>query len=106
MPKHYNKLVRDRIPEIIGQSGRNYEIEIMDDLEYRHALLAKIAEEAQEAVEAPPDRLVTELADLYEIIEAVMVAFKLDRAEVMAVKEKRFTERGGFERRIRLLWAD
>ena len=39
MPIHYNKLVRDRIPEIIRESGRNCEIEIMDDAEYRQALL-------------------------------------------------------------------
>ena len=106
MPIHYNKLVRDRIPEIIRESGRNCEIEIMDDAEYRQALLAKIVEEAQEAAQSSSDRLATELADLYEIIEAVEAAFDLNSETIMAIKAERRANRGGFQKKIRLLWTD
>lgn len=102
----YNKLVRDRIPEIIATEERDYATEIMEDAEYRQALLAKLVEEAQEVVEAEPNELVKELADLYEVTEALLVAFDLDRDAIRAQQQKRRDERGGFERRIRLLWTE
>jgi predicted house-cleaning noncanonical NTP pyrophosphatase (MazG superfamily) len=83
----YNKLVRDRIPEIIAAEGRDYATEIMEDAEYRQALLAK-------------------LADLYEVIDALLLAFDLDRDAILALQQKRRDERGGFEKRIKLLWTD
>jgi predicted house-cleaning noncanonical NTP pyrophosphatase (MazG superfamily) len=104
--KTHNKLVRDRIPEIIAAERRAYAIEIMGDVEYRQALLAKLVEEAQEAAEAEPGELAKELADLYEVIEALMIAFGLDKDAILAVQQKRHDERGGFEKRIILLWTE
>ena len=102
----YNKLVRDRIPEIIAAEGRDYATEIMEDAEYRQALLAKLVEEAQETAQAEPAELVKELADLYEVIDALLLAFDLDKDAILALQQKRRDERGGFEKRIKLLWAD
>ena len=48
----YNKLVRDRIPEIIGSRGDRAVTRVLDEAAYRDALLAKLVEEAQEASEA------------------------------------------------------
>jgi predicted house-cleaning noncanonical NTP pyrophosphatase (MazG superfamily) len=104
--KIYNKLVRDRIPEIIAAEGREYAVEIMEDAEYRQALLAKLVEEAQEVAEAEPDEIVRELADLYEVIEALLLAFDLNRDAIRVVEQKRRDERGGFEKRIKLLWTE
>src|SRR5690606_29999473 len=98
----YNKLVRDRIPEIIAAEGRDYATEIMEDAEYRQALLVKLVEEAQEVVEAEPDELVKELADLYEVIDALLVVFDMDKNTILALQQKRRDERGGFERQIKL----
>lgn len=106
MRKEYYKLVRDRIPEIIRASGRECGIEIMDDEEYRRALLDKLVEEAQEAAEAEPQDLVKELADLYEVIDAVIALHGIDRDEIRAKQQSRRTERGGFQNRIRLLWTE
>lgn len=104
--KAYNKLVRDRVPEIIAAERRAYATEIMEDAEYRQALMAKLVEEAQEAAEAEPDEIVKELADLYEVIEALLLAFDLDRDAIRAVQQKRRDERGGFEQRIKLVWTE
>ena len=105
--KTYNKLVRDRIPEIIAADGRQCSTEIMSDDEYRRALLAKLVEEAQEvAAAAEDDELVKEIADLYEVIDALLIAFDLDREAVLAMQQKRHDERGGFEKRIKLLWTE
>jgi predicted house-cleaning noncanonical NTP pyrophosphatase (MazG superfamily) len=102
----HNKLVRDRIPEIIGAAGRRCATAIMDDAEYRQALLAKLVEEAREAAEAESADLMKELADLYEVIEAVMMAFDLDKDAILALQQKRRDERGGFEGHIKLLWVE
>lgn len=104
--KEYNKLVRDRIPEIIMSEGRECGTEIMGDEEYRTALLTKLLEEAQEVQEALPDKLTTELADLLEVMEALMALHGLDEAEVRLVQQERREKRGGFADRIKLLWTD
>ena len=104
--KTYNKLVRDRIPEIIAADGRQCRTEIMSDDEYRQALLVKLVEEAQEVAAADRDELVKEIADLYEVIDALLIAFDLDREAVIATQRNRRDERGGFEKRVKLLWTE
>jgi predicted house-cleaning noncanonical NTP pyrophosphatase (MazG superfamily) len=104
--KTYDKLVRDRIPEIIGADGGRCETTIMDDEEYRAALLTKLMEEAKEAASAGTDELVTELADLLEVIESTIAAHGLSRRDVEEERQRRRRERGSFEQRLRLLWAE
>lgn len=106
MRKEYYKLVRDRIPEIISENGLNYEIITLDESEYRQALRQKLIEEAQEAAEANEQNLVTELADLYEVIDAVMMTYGIPRESVILEQMKRREERGGFEEKIMLLWTE
>jgi predicted house-cleaning noncanonical NTP pyrophosphatase (MazG superfamily) len=67
MRKTYNKLVRDRIPEIIQAAGQEYATEVMSLEEYQQALREKLIEEAQEAADASD--LISELADLYEVMD-------------------------------------
>lgn len=104
--KTYNKLVRDRIPEIIAADGRQYATEIMNESEYRQVLLAKLVEEANEIANAESGDMVTEIADLYEVIDALLIAFNLDKDAVLATQKKRCEERGGFVKRIKLLWTN
>lgn len=103
--KVYNKLVRDRIPEIIQAAGCEYAIETMDEADFHEALRAKLVEEAQEAAAADPIELVAELADLCEVMDALIAAYHIDRAAVLAEQKRRQIERGSFSRRIRLLWS-
>ena len=110
MRKEYNKLVRDRIPEIIRKSGRECAIEVMSDPEYRDALWQKLVEEAAEAQDAAAqlelEGITMELADLCEVMDAIMDAYDIQREAVLEVQSARREERGGFARRLRLLWAD
>jgi predicted house-cleaning noncanonical NTP pyrophosphatase (MazG superfamily) len=106
MRRDYNKLVRDRIPEIIQNSGKRCAVETMPESEYRQALLEKLVEEAQEACQAPPDELVTELADLHEVLAAVLVACQIAPEHVQQVQRQRRAERGGFDQRLKLLWTE
>lgn len=106
MPTEFNKLVRDRIPEIISAEGRTYQVETMSDDDYRQALLAKVTEEAAEVANASVDKLAVELADLQEVIDAVMRIHNIDPESVRAIQEQRRIERGGFDKRLKLLWTD
>jgi len=105
MRKVYNKLVRDRIPDIIQAAGQECAIETMEEEEFHQALRAKLVEEAQEASAATSTELVAELADLCEVMDSLMVAYGIDREAVLAEQKRRQLERGGFSRRIRLLWS-
>jgi predicted house-cleaning noncanonical NTP pyrophosphatase (MazG superfamily) len=60
----YNKLIRDRIPEIIEADGLHTVTRILGDADYRPALLAKLVEEARKAEDAAADELAGELADV------------------------------------------
>jgi predicted house-cleaning noncanonical NTP pyrophosphatase (MazG superfamily) len=106
MRKEYDKLVRDRIPEIIRQDGRQCGVKVMPEGEYVQALKDKLVEEAQEAAAAGSGDLVKELADLYEVVDALMAACGIDRQVVLAKQEERRQSRGGFDQRFRLLWTD
>ena len=103
MGKDYNKLVRDRIPEIIRQSGINCEIAVLSDEEYRIALRLKLIEEATEAAEANENELVAELADLYEVIDALMLSYGISGDRLLNAQAKRRETRGGFAQKIMLL---
>ncbi len=102
----YSKLIRDRIPDILQAEGKRCETETLSEADYRQALLTKLVEEAEEASAASGDKLVTELADLYEVIEAVMAAHGIDGALVLRVQQERRDQRGGFEKRLKLLWVE
>jgi predicted house-cleaning noncanonical NTP pyrophosphatase (MazG superfamily) len=74
--------------------------------EYRCALLHKLVEEAQEAAAmSDPTGLAAELADVQEVIDAVLEAFTIGRDTVVALQAKKRQQRGGFSGRIRLLWT-
>ena len=107
MPTGHDKLIRDRIPEIMDEAGVRFEVESLDDAAFERALRAKVAEEAGEAARASGrDDLALELADLVEVLRALMAATGLEPDEVERLRERRRTERGGFERRLWLSWTE
>ena len=62
-------------------------------------------EEAQESAADDPINWVTELADLCEVMDALIAFYHTDRAAVFTEQKRRQTERGSFTRQIRLLWG-
>lgn len=95
----YDKLVRDRIPEIIGKSGKSCITEIISERDYLQMLDAKLDEEL---VEYHKDQNIEELADLLEVIRAVKVARGYSLEDLERVRATKAAERGGFEKRILL----
>jgi len=102
----HDKLVRDRIPQIIAADGARFALETYNEETYRAALLAKLVEEAREAAGAEPHQIVTELADLFEVIYETLEAHAISRQAVVAMQARRRAERGGFARRLRLMWVE
>lgn len=95
----YNKLVRDRIPEIIEASGKSCVTEILSDEDYLKMLDAKLDEEL---AEYHKDQNVEELADLLEVIRACAVARGSSVEELELVRAEKAAKRGGFEKRLLL----
>jgi predicted house-cleaning noncanonical NTP pyrophosphatase (MazG superfamily) len=102
----YNKLVRDRIPEIIRSQGHQPVTNVLDDEQYQAALLAKLLEEAQEAQSAPADDLLAELADVLEVLQALVTAQGRSWEELLSVAAGKRAERGAFADRIFLEYVE
>jgi len=90
----YDKLARDRIPEIIRRSGRRCETEPMGEAEFRRTLRTELIEEANEASQTEPQDLAAELADVLELVDALAEAYELPSASVRAQQDLRRSERG------------
>ena len=99
----YNKLVRDRIPELIEAQGETPSIRILEKEEYLLYLEAKLDEEAGEYHR---DKTVDELADILEVVFALAEANGVTRQELETVYQKKHDARGGFEKRIFLISKD
>lgn len=91
----YNKLVRDKIPEILDAKGVPYEKRVASPEEYKAELIKKLSEEVKEFAGALS---VEELADVIEVVEALK---KLpEYSDVESIRIKKREERGAFEQRI------
>ena len=98
MPTH-NKLIRDKIPEIIESSGRTPVIRTLDDTEYLTELDRKLNEEC---AEYQADKNLEELADMLEVIYAIAEARGYSVAELEQVRAEKAAKRGGFKKHIYL----
>lgn len=95
--KVYNKLVRDKIPEIIEADGKTCKTHILSDDEYLAALETKLNEEV---AEYQIDKNLEEMADVLEVLRAICVARGYSLEELEALRAKKADERGGFAEKI------
>ena len=93
----YNKLVRDKIPEIIKSKGVVPATHIASDNEYQQKLKAKLQEEVDEFLEFSNEE---ELADILEVIYALCDLYKIDKNELEQLRKEKAKKRGGFKERI------
>lgn len=93
----YNKLVRNKIPDIIEQSGKKANYRILSYDEFQHALKIKLVEEATELLNAKtPEEELEELADIYEVIMFITH----NKREMQRIAEEKRHSKGWFSRRI------
>lgn len=95
--KIYNKLVRDKIPEMIEADGKMCKTHILSEEEYIAALEEKLNEEV---AEYQADKTLEEMADVLEVLHAICVARGYMLEELEEVRVKKAEERGGFWERI------
>ena len=101
MEQIFNKLVRDKIPEIIKNNGEESVTRILADEEYKVELYKKLLEEVNEVISSKTsDETIEELADVLEILKSIaeLNGKKLD--DVLETANQKKLKRGGFEKRI------
>lgn len=103
MEQIYNKLVRDKIPNIIKENGKIPVVRVLDEIEYKIELERKLHEEYQEVIESSGDDRVEELADMLEVIKALAKLENKDLNDVIAVANKKAKKRGAFDDKIYLV---
>ncbi|WP_290059330.1 nucleoside triphosphate pyrophosphohydrolase [Paraclostridium bifermentans] len=92
--KVYDKLVRDRIPEIIESSGNKCEIEVVSDKVALEYLYKKLNEEVSELLE---DKNLDEIADVMEVLFAIGSKYGYSEDDVLNRRNEKKDARGGFE---------
>ncbi len=97
---YYNKLVRDKIPDVICQAGKQPIIDILSQDDLATAIQQKLREEVQEYLESGS---IEEIADVLEVLHGIAFHKGISWEEVESVRARKREERGGFEKGIRLL---
>lgn len=99
--KEYNKLVRDKIPELLTGKMIPFETHIADDDEFRVKLNEKLIEESQEFLDAKTDEEAKqEMADIFEVIDTIFALRGWSREDIQHIQGKKYEDRGGFVKRI------
>ncbi|SFF05561.1 nucleoside triphosphate pyrophosphohydrolase [Alteribacillus iranensis] len=97
----HNKLVRDKIPEIIERAGKKYTATKLNEEEFARELRKKLEEEVSEYMEAEKDQdALEELADISELLHALAQVHGGRMEDVEDIRKEKAEKRGGFERRI------
>ncbi len=95
----YNKLVRDKIPEIIERDNKTCSTRILDDEEYLQMIDTKLDEEL---AEYHRDQNLEELADLLEVVYAAAKARGYSIEDLEDLRRQKAEKRGAFNQRILL----
>ena len=96
----YNKIVRDKIPEVIRADQKECIVKLVSGEEKLEYLLEKLLEESNELAES---RTVEELADVQEVLNAIASALNITLGDLERVRSSKYNERGGFDSGIVLL---
>ncbi|RPF53921.1 nucleoside triphosphate pyrophosphohydrolase [Aquisalibacillus elongatus] len=97
----YNKLVRDKIPEIITEQGQELDTVTLDEANYEKELKKKLSEEVSEYLESTEDNeALEELADILELLQSLASIHGGTINEVEEIRVNKAEKKGGFERKV------
>mgnify|MGYP001052375967 FL=1 len=99
----YNKAIRDKIPEIIAESGKKYNLKQLDDESFLAELEKKLIEEVNEYSES---KEVEELADLLEVIYRISELRGVNSDELDEIRKDKAKKRGKFDDNLFLIDAE
>lgn len=96
----YNKVIRDKIPEIIKKDGYSCNVKTLSNEEFLGEIEKKLSEEV---TEYQNDKNPEELADILEIIYRIAKLRGISKEELENIRIKKSQERGGFEENLFLI---
>ena len=99
MIKVYNKLVRDKIPDIIKENNQIANYSVLSNEDYINELHNKLNEEIEEYQKS---REIEEIADIFEVLQAICAVYDISMERIFELKNKKAAERGSFEKKIYL----
>lgn len=95
------KLVRDRIPEIMAETGNAVEVLTLDHKAHINALKEKLKEEVEEVFRAKSrEEIIEEIADVAEVLDALALKLSIRKSEIEEKKRNKSIKKGGFDRGI------
>jgi len=104
---NYGKLVRDKIPKRIEESGGSCEVSQLSDDEFRKELVKKVGEEASGVTQARGKKeLISEIGDLLDVVDQIVRVFEISSQQIERSRKKEFKRKGGFDKKLFLVWAE
>jgi predicted house-cleaning noncanonical NTP pyrophosphatase (MazG superfamily) len=101
--KKYNKVIRDKIPEIIAESGKKYTLKQLDDASFLAEIEKKLIEEVNEYSESKD---IEELADILEVIYRISELRGVNSDELDEIRKEKAEKRGKFDDNLFLIDAE
>ena len=102
-PSELPKLIRDNILEITMESeGKTIICQTLNDKDFLEYLFQKLSEEVKESYQTKSEEneFKKELADLYEVIDAILDLKNIDKAEILEIQTQKRLKNGGFKKRL------
>lgn len=100
----YNKLIRDRIPEIVKKAGWVPKVRILRKSEFLSAVKKKVFEEARELIQSKDKRgVLDEIVDIQELLNVLVLEMGIGKQEVQKLQAIKRKKRGGFKKRLFLI---
>ena len=105
--KIYNKLIRDKVPELIKKRRAVPKISKRQGIQFRQALKEKLVEEANELLVAKTTTdVMDELSDILQLVESIAHDYRIFFEEIVKQKNKKKKIRGAFEKKLFLKYVD
>ena len=104
---YYHKLVRDKIPEVIKNSGGTAKFRKLTAKEFEKELLKKIGEEAGALPKTKSKKeMASELADVIAVMDEIKKTKKITEKEIKNEMKINMNKKGGFKKRLYLVWSE
>lgn len=104
MIKKYNKLIRDRIMEIIEETEERPYWRVLNKKEYLREIKKKISEEANELIAARNKKeIINEIIDIQELVDVLVSQLGLKKSAIKKQQKMKNKKRGGFKKRLFLI---
>lgn len=101
--RKYNKLIRDKVPEIIEKAGKNYEVRQLENSEYIGKLVEKLREETNEFTDS---KELEELADIVEVILAILDFKDESWDKLEKIRKEKANTKGQFDEKLLLVQVE